>query len=216
MRGDALMIIDGSGVITEWSHEAASLLGLPASEVLGLPATGLFTVAKGNHGGEALQLSSREGRTSTCELWVRPVLQDGAVAWEIGRQPSEHPGGTHADGISESLIEALFTESPIGLHILDRELRIVRINNAATRVLHGVPPEGLLGRPLAEVYPSRILRPRNPWPAASWNEECRRSTAWCAFALLPITAGNECSPYPPTGFRTPEGQSSDSRYPRSR
>ncbi|WTF82923.1 SpoIIE family protein phosphatase [Streptomyces sp. NBC_01594] len=147
------MIIDGSGVITEWSHEAASLLGLPASEVLGLPATGLFTVAKGNHGGEALQLSSREGRTSTCELWVRPVLQDGAVAWEIGRQPSEHPGGTHADGISESLIEALFTESPIGLHILDRELRIVRINNAATRVLHGVPPEGLLGRPLAEVYP---------------------------------------------------------------
>ncbi|MET9473199.1 SpoIIE family protein phosphatase [Streptomyces sp. NPDC002917] len=152
MRGDALMIIDGSGVITEWSHEAASLLGLPASEVLGLPATGLFTVGKGSHGGEELQLSSREGRTATCELWVRPVLRDGTVAWEIGRQPPEHPGGTPADGMSESLIEALFTESPIGLHILDRELRIVRINTA-TRVLHGVPPEGLLGRRLVEVYP---------------------------------------------------------------
>ncbi|MET8124779.1 SpoIIE family protein phosphatase [Streptomyces sp. NPDC005065] len=152
MRGDALMIIDGCGVITEWSHEAASLLGLPASEVLGLPATGLFTVGKGNHGGEELQLISREGRTATCELWVRPVLRDGAVAWEIGRQPTEPTGGTHADGISESLIEALFTESPIGLHIVDRELRIVRVNTA-TRALHGVPSEGLLGRPLMEVYP---------------------------------------------------------------
>ncbi|WP_392840352.1 SpoIIE family protein phosphatase [Streptomyces sp. LN500] len=152
MRGDALMIIDGSGVITEWSHEATSLLGLPASEVLGLPATGLFTVAKGNHGGEELQLSNREGRTATCKLWVRPVLRDGAVAWEIGRQSTEPTGGAHADGISESLIEALFTQSPIGLHLLDPELRIVRVNTA-TRALHGVPSESLLGRPLMEVYP---------------------------------------------------------------
>lgn len=146
------MIIDGSGVITEWSHEATSLLGLPASEVLGLPATGLFTVVKGNHGGEELQLSNREGRTATCKLWVRPVLRDGAVAWEIGRQPTEPTGGAHADGISESLIEALFTQSPIGLHLLDPELRIVRVNTA-TRALHGVPSESLLGRPLMEVYP---------------------------------------------------------------
>nr|WTB36271.1 SpoIIE family protein phosphatase [Streptomyces sp. NBC_00830] len=146
------MIIDGSGVITEWSHEAASLLGLPASEVLGLPATGLFTVGKGNHGEEELQLSSREGRTATCELWVRPVLRDGAVAWEIGWQPTDPTGGTPAEGISESVIEALFTQSPVGLHIVDRELRIVRVNTA-TRALHGVPPERLLGRPLGEVYP---------------------------------------------------------------
>ena len=74
------------------------------------------------------------------------------MAWEIGRQPTEPTGGTRADGISESLIEALFTQSPIGLHILDRELRIVRVNTA-TRALHGVPPESLLGRPLGEVYP---------------------------------------------------------------
>lgn len=152
MRGDALMIIDGSGVITEWSHQAASLLGLPASEVLGRPATGLFTVGRGDHGGEELQLSSREGRTTTCELWVRPVLRDGAVAWEIGLQSTEPTGGAHADGISESLIEALFTQSPIGLHLLDPELRIVRVNTA-TRALHGVPSESLLGRPLMEVYP---------------------------------------------------------------
>ncbi|WP_326605507.1 SpoIIE family protein phosphatase [Streptomyces sp. NBC_01800] len=152
MRGDTLMIIDGSGVITEWSHEAASLLGLPESEVLGLPATGIFAVGKSNHGGEELQLRSREGRTATCQLWVRPVLRKGAVAWEIGRQPAEPTGGTHVDGISASVIEALFTQSPIGLHILDPELRVVRVN-MATRALHGVPPESLLGRTLMEAYP---------------------------------------------------------------
>ncbi|MFF0285094.1 SpoIIE family protein phosphatase [Streptomyces sp. NPDC005262] len=152
MSGDALMIIDGSGVITEWSHEAASLLGLPASEVLGLPATGLFTVVKDGHGREELQLKRPEGHTSTCELWVRPVLRDGAVAWEVGRQPAEPAGGDTADGICASLIEALFTQSPIGLHILDPDLRVVRVN-MATRAMHGVAPESMLGRAVGEAYP---------------------------------------------------------------
>jgi PAS domain S-box-containing protein len=141
------MIIDGSGVIMEWSHEAESLLGLPASQVLGSPATGLFTVSKGDIGEEQVRLSCRDGPMATCELRVRPVLRDGAVAWEIGRQPTESAGEISANGI-----EALFNQSPIGLHILDPELRVVRINTA-TLDMHGVTAESVLGRPLAEAYP---------------------------------------------------------------
>ncbi|MFE7244205.1 SpoIIE family protein phosphatase [Streptomyces sp. NPDC057580] len=152
MKGDALMIIDGSGVIMEWSHEAESLLGLPASQVLGSPATGLFTVCKGGIGEEEVRLSCRDGPMATCELRVRPVLRDGAVAWEIGRQPTEPAGGTSASSISAGGIEALFNQSPIGLHILDPELRVVRINTA-TLAMHGVTAESVLGRPLGEAYP---------------------------------------------------------------
>ncbi|MFJ7949488.1 SpoIIE family protein phosphatase [Streptomyces sp. NPDC096354] len=148
---DALMIIDGSGVIMEWSHEAESLLGIPASQALGLPATGLFTVGKGDHGAEEVLLSCREGDAATCELRVRPVLRDGAVAWEVGRLPTEPTGGTAA-GIGASVLEALFTQSPIGLHIIDPELRVVRFNTAA-RGMRGMTPESTLGRPLAQVYP---------------------------------------------------------------
>ncbi|MFB6857247.1 SpoIIE family protein phosphatase [Streptomyces sp. NPDC056121] len=151
MADDTLMIVDGSGVVMEWSHEAESLLGLPASQVLGLPATGLFTVGRGDHGAEEVRLRCREGHTATGELWVRPVLRDGAVAWEIGRLPTQLTRGS-AGSIGASVLEALFTQSPIGLHILDAELRVVRFNTAA-RGMRGVPADSMLGRPLAQAYP---------------------------------------------------------------
>ncbi|MET7860319.1 SpoIIE family protein phosphatase [Streptomyces sp. NPDC005318] len=152
MRGDTLMIIDGSGVITEWSREAGRLLGLPASDALGRPATGFLTVGEGDHGGKELRLRSREGRTAPCELWVQPVLRDGAVAWEIGRQPTDPAEESRTNSIGASLIETLFTQSPNGLHILDPELRIVRVNTAAL-ALYEVLPESVLGRPVTEAYP---------------------------------------------------------------
>ncbi|MFF1838172.1 SpoIIE family protein phosphatase [Streptomyces sp. NPDC058231] len=152
MAGDVLVIIDGSGVIMEWSREAESLLGMPESEALGLPATRLFTVGEGSHGEEVVRATGREGDTADCELRVRPVLRDRAVAWEIARQPVEAADRTGEGGIGASVLEALFTQSPIGLHILDPELRVVRFNTAA-RGMNGVPAETVVGRPFSEVYP---------------------------------------------------------------
>ncbi|MGI5447346.1 SpoIIE family protein phosphatase [Streptomyces sp. CA-243310] len=50
-----------------------------------------------------------------------------------------------------AVLDALFTQSPVGLHVLDTELRLVRINTA-TRAMHDVPVEGLLGRPFTDVF----------------------------------------------------------------
>ncbi|MFF1451278.1 SpoIIE family protein phosphatase [Streptomyces sp. NPDC058274] len=63
---------------------------------------------------------------------------------------SAHPGGP-VDERAASMLEALFTQSPIGLHLLDTELRVVRVNTA-TPVMRGVPPDDLTGRPVREVY----------------------------------------------------------------
>ncbi|MFE5112358.1 SpoIIE family protein phosphatase [Streptomyces sp. NPDC056663] len=48
-------------------------------------------------------------------------------------------------------MDALFTQSPVGLHILDTELRVVRVN-AAARGMRGVAVEGLVGLHFAEAY----------------------------------------------------------------
>ncbi|MFF1832700.1 SpoIIE family protein phosphatase [Streptomyces sp. NPDC058231] len=153
VTGDALMIVDGSGVIMEWSRQAESLMGLPAPEVLGLPARAFLSFrTTGSHGRDGVRLTRRDGSTVPGELRVRPVLRDDALAWEIRRQPMDPVQGTRAGAFGSSVIEALFTRSPIGLHIFDPELRVLRVNTAA-QGMHGMSPGSILGRPLAEAYP---------------------------------------------------------------
>ncbi|MFD8953963.1 PAS domain-containing protein, partial [Streptomyces xanthophaeus] len=50
-----------------------------------------------------------------------------------------------------AVLDALFTQSPVGLHVLDTELRLVRINTA-TRSMLKVPVEGLLGRHFTDAF----------------------------------------------------------------
>ncbi|WP_371673290.1 SpoIIE family protein phosphatase [Streptomyces sp. NBC_00289] len=59
--------------------------------------------------------------------------------------------GRHVAETAVSMLEALFTQSPIGLHLLDTDLRVVRIN-ATTPAMRGVVLEDLVGRPARDVY----------------------------------------------------------------
>ncbi|MFE1753042.1 SpoIIE family protein phosphatase [Streptomyces anandii] len=60
--------------------------------------------------------------------------------------------GRQVDETSASMLEALFTSSPVGLHLLDTDLRVVRLNTA-TPVMHGVRADEVIGRPMRDVYP---------------------------------------------------------------
>ncbi|MGX1884924.1 SpoIIE family protein phosphatase [Streptomyces sp. NPDC055287] len=55
------------------------------------------------------------------------------------------------DETAASMLEALFTQSPIGLHLLDTDLRVVRVNTA-TPVMRRVPLDALRGRPFRDAY----------------------------------------------------------------
>ncbi len=62
------------------------------------------------------------------------------------------PGGENAgDWVDAAILEALFTQSPVGLHVLDTELRVVRVNSAA-RGMRGVSVDRLVGLHFAEAY----------------------------------------------------------------
>ncbi|MFE0647104.1 SpoIIE family protein phosphatase [Streptomyces sp. NPDC059534] len=51
----------------------------------------------------------------------------------------------------EAILGAVFTQSHVGLHILDRDLRVIKMNEVAAR-LRGNPTEQIIGRPAAEAY----------------------------------------------------------------
>lgn len=55
------------------------------------------------------------------------------------------------DPVRSAVLEAVFAQSPLGLHVLDTDLRVIRVNTAAIG-MRGIPEEQILGRPLAEVY----------------------------------------------------------------
>ncbi|MFG2525864.1 SpoIIE family protein phosphatase [Streptomyces sp. NPDC048527] len=59
------------------------------------------------------------------------------------------PGRTSRD-VDDATLRALFSESPIGLHVLDTQLRLVRFN-AAARHIRAFPVEDLLGCTVSEV-----------------------------------------------------------------
>ncbi|MET7377384.1 SpoIIE family protein phosphatase [Streptomyces sp. NPDC005526] len=59
--------------------------------------------------------------------------------------------GRQRDETQAAMLEALFTSSPIGLHLLDTELRVVRVNTT-TPAMRGIPVADLVGRPIEDVY----------------------------------------------------------------
>ncbi|MGW1614103.1 SpoIIE family protein phosphatase [Streptomyces sp. NPDC002285] len=60
------------------------------------------------------------------------------------------PGGP-VDEAAALMLEALFTQSPVGLHLIDTDLRVLRVNTA-TPGMRNRSMDDLRGRPVHEVY----------------------------------------------------------------
>ncbi|MFD0150430.1 SpoIIE family protein phosphatase [Streptomyces sp. NPDC055721] len=65
---------------------------------------------------------------------------------ETGDRPPEPEDPGHWDG---AILDAIFTQSDVGLHVLDTSLRVVRVNDVG---LHGLPAVQFLGLPAAVAY----------------------------------------------------------------
>lgn len=67
----------------------------------------------------------------------------------------DDPSGQARPGVPAevdlAVLDALFSQSPVGLHVLDTELRLVRVNTA-TRAMHHRPAEQVLGRRFTDVF----------------------------------------------------------------
>ncbi|MCX4740629.1 SpoIIE family protein phosphatase [Streptomyces antibioticus] len=159
---DAAAVVSGDGVVTGWTRGAEALLGLPASQVVGGPAAALVAMpadpsrvagvaerCRAGMGWSGLvSLRHRDGRTVDVDLRV-------SASFRIGDDEvfllSARPQRRHWT-VGQSVLDGFLTRSPVGMAVLDLELRYVWLNDTLER-FGGVPREQRLGHRLSELLP---------------------------------------------------------------
>ncbi|MET7438859.1 SpoIIE family protein phosphatase [Streptomyces sp. NPDC005496] len=134
-----LFVMDGQARVLCWSEWARRLLGRAAEDVVGTPA---------------LPMLSKEPEDAA------PSPGDRGDAWYVRRVPGDSAGPewgvwpagpTEPDGLDDAVLDAVFTQSAVGLHVLDTDLRVVRVNTVAVG-MRGVPEDSIVGRSVTEAY----------------------------------------------------------------
>ncbi|WMX48709.1 SpoIIE family protein phosphatase [Streptomyces roseicoloratus] len=161
----AVVATSSEGTIVRWDHAAEDLLGYTPHEVLGRHIADLLHPGADRVLGRSLWEGAatgsgvmgvvtawhREGRPLDMEIWACPV-------------PARHRGGTtvlvfaaEAEAArrirgSSAVWDGLFSRSPVGIAILDTQLRFLRVNPALEE-MNGLPQAAHIGRRLVEILP---------------------------------------------------------------
>ncbi|KPC60330.1 SpoIIE family protein phosphatase [Streptomyces chattanoogensis] len=160
--GVAAVMLDADGRITLWSPQAEDLFGWTAEEALGRLAAQLLVDPQ--HFDLVLSLFSEVMASGESWAGVFPVMhKDGTtrlVEFRNMRLQDER-GESYALGIATdqavlrrverdlALSVRLVAQSPIGLAVLDTELRFVMVNPALERI-NNLPAEAHIGRDVHE------------------------------------------------------------------
>ncbi|WP_210586072.1 SpoIIE family protein phosphatase [Streptomyces sp. GESEQ-35] len=159
----APLLLDAQGVVTGWTDEARRLLGHEASDVVGTRMADLLSPEDAERmpdliercrrdGGWAGLLTVRRSDGQQVRLMVRVTSAEepGARArWLV--LLSELTGATGWD-MSRAVLEQMVDRSPVGIAIVDTDLRFVW-SNAALEQYGGGPPVHRLGLRLADIQP---------------------------------------------------------------
>ncbi|MEU3844269.1 SpoIIE family protein phosphatase [Streptomyces sp. NPDC028635] len=159
---DAAAVLSRHGVVLGWTRAAEHLLGYPASEVVGRPATRLAArpgdpvrvaaVAERCRAGMGwngvIPLRHRDGHRVEADLRVSAAFRlAGDECFLLSARERRQRWG-----VGESVLDGLLTRSPVGMAVMDRGLRYVWLNDTLERI-GGVPREQRLGRRLGELLP---------------------------------------------------------------
>ncbi|MFF3763701.1 SpoIIE family protein phosphatase [Streptomyces sp. NPDC001922] len=161
----ATVVVDSRGVIERWSRGAQTLLGYAPGEVVGGPVTALLAVG-GEAGDAAAPLSERRQTGDGWEAVAAVRHRDGhrlelglraCRLWEASGKVSWLVAVTDVVGLrswerDQAVLRGLFSQSPIGMAVVDPRLRYLAINPAMER-LDGVSAGQRLGRRLGEAVP---------------------------------------------------------------
>lgn len=154
--GTARIAVDAEGRIERWGPDAEALLGYPPAEVLGRPVTVLLAgdeVGGAQASATGAVLRHRDGLPVEVDIGITPEPgQDGPAGWSLLLTAASIG---HLAEVDRAVLRALFTESPIGLFVLDPQLRVVRFNTAA-HGMRGLLSEDVIGRRLREVAPGVV------------------------------------------------------------
>ncbi|ORT56437.1 SpoIIE family protein phosphatase [Streptomyces sp. CB03238] len=150
VRRSASAVLDDRGTVVGWSERAEALLGHPAEEALGRPAAG-FLVDPRDEGVVTAAVAAcvrdrgwfgvvpvrhRDGRRVEVGCRARSIVRDGTrQEWFLVGAPAEEVIQWETD---RSVLDGLFSRSPIGLSVHAPDLTILRVNRAIAR-FSGIP-----------------------------------------------------------------------------
>ncbi|WP_059013424.1 SpoIIE family protein phosphatase [Streptomyces specialis] len=161
----AALLLDARGAVASWTREAGELLGYASDEVLGREAAFLLTPEDAGRlpalverclaeRGWTGMLSGRhrDGHTVTVGARVSPLTGrdgDGGGRWlvlavDLAAAPHQEP--------TRRVLDRVFARSPVGVGVVDRDLRYVWANDALA-ALEEVPVKRRLGRRPGETLP---------------------------------------------------------------
>ncbi|MDO0910651.1 SpoIIE family protein phosphatase [Streptomyces sp. DT2A-34] len=159
---DAAAVVSGRGVVLGWTRAAEELLGHRAAEIVGGSAerllampgdpvrvAGVLERCRAGMGWSGLiPVRHRDGRRIDVDLRVSASFRIGAdecfllsarerrQQWEVG----------------QSVLDGFLIRSPVGMAVMDTQLRYVWLNDTLER-FGGVPRAQRLGRRLSELLP---------------------------------------------------------------
>ncbi|MCK1818828.1 SpoIIE family protein phosphatase [Streptomyces sp. XM83C] len=161
----AALVLDAEGRIVFWTPQAEELFGYSSAEALGKPAARLiihpehlqavlklFTevLETGRSWAGAFPVRHKDGTTRLMEFRNMRLLDDLGDVYALGLA-ADHRLLQRVE-TDLALCERLINQSPIGLALLDPDLRYVLVNPALERI-DGIPAEDHVGRHLRETMP---------------------------------------------------------------
>ncbi|MCG8967833.1 MULTISPECIES: SpoIIE family protein phosphatase [Streptomyces] len=161
----ASVVLDTEGRIVLWSPQAEELFGYSAQEALGEYAARIMVHEKhldlvvklfadvmktGRSWAGAFPVRRKDGVTRLVEFRNMRLLDDRGDVYALGLAVDRSTVRRLEHDVA--LSARVITQSPIGLAVLDTELRYVSVNPALERI-NGVPAEAHVGRTIREVLP---------------------------------------------------------------
>ncbi|MEU6281330.1 SpoIIE family protein phosphatase [Streptomyces sp. NPDC047028] len=160
--GDAAAVIRADGTVLAWTRAAETLLGHRAPDTVGRPAARLLAMradparaagiadrcraGMGWSGRVAVRHS--DGRRVDLDLRVSASFRVGDDECFLLSAHEQRPQWT----VDRSVLDGFLTRSPVGMAVMDPDLRYVWLNDTLEH-FGGVPREQRLGRRLSELLP---------------------------------------------------------------
>ncbi|MFI1704917.1 SpoIIE family protein phosphatase [Streptomyces griseoruber] len=162
----ASVVLDTKGRVVLWSPQAEELFGYTADEALGRYAAQVMiherhvdlvvklfadVMATGRSWAGAFPVRRKDGSTRMVEFRNMRLVNDQGTVYALGLAADRSTVRRLERDVA--LSTRMVAQSPIGLAVVDPDLRFVSVNPALARI-NGLPPEEHLGRRIREVLPS--------------------------------------------------------------
>ncbi|MEU6524699.1 SpoIIE family protein phosphatase [Streptomyces sp. NPDC046924] len=161
----ASVVLDPEGRIVLWSPQAEELFGYGAEEALGRYAARIMVderyldlvvklfsdvMRTGRSWAGAFPIRRKDGSTRLVEFRNMRLTDDHGAVYALGLAVDQSTVRRMERDVA--LSTRIVAQSPIGLAVLDTDLRYVSVNPALAQI-NGVPADDHLGRTVSEVLP---------------------------------------------------------------